>query len=207
MTSSDLYPLKTTTNADGVVQACLALASGTSSCICPTISVPKATGVCNTHINERISVEDIGANNILNWQPVWKATIDAYDGNNNLFQSKSSPISSDSSVDTPGPYWNYTLYDTGIVIPKGTLPYSVMFFFTGITNGTWPEYWHQADLPPGVDWDIEITSPPFNWTTKDTDQSKLPHCEVGGWDPSDYDPFRERPREEWHSTNRQIDCH
>lgn len=94
-----------------------------------------------------------------------------------------------------------------MVIPKASpgLPYDVTFYFEGITNGTYqaPKY-----LPPGMSWEIVITSLPFNWTTAVQDPSALRYCTVSDWVPDaapiDWNPYQVPHYP--HDPERRIDC-
>jgi len=191
--------LKSTTHTDGIVQACTSLPDGVEgTCIGPTVFVPTATGVCNAHIHETITLKHIQEGPIY-WKALWRAEISAYDGNGNSFQVTTAPPLDD---------WWFP-YDNTVVVPKGTaLPYDISFDFSanGNANVDWEDNGDNHYLPPGMDWDIFISSPPFNWSSGMTDPNSLPHCEVGGWDPSNepWDWTKDDPN--WHRTNRQMDC-
>lgn len=119
---------------------------------------------------------------------VFRATIDIYDGNGDLFQTKLTP----QTPDLPD-RWSY--YGYTMRFPAARLPYDVEFTFLGravhwqeiITPGTYQDWYY----------DINVTTPDQQWNTADNnDPTKYPHCQMGWWDDGGDAPF----------TNRQMDC-
>lgn len=99
------------------------------------------------------------------------------DGANHLLASKDFQLSWGDSVSVSN--------------DDSKLPYDLTVDFLKQTSVP-SRMFKRADAPPGTntvdweDWVLSIAAGTTKWGSTDTDSSKLPFCNVGGWDNGDF---------------------
>ncbi|KAH8586950.1 hypothetical protein B0O99DRAFT_643081, partial [Bisporella sp. PMI_857] len=169
----------TTTQPNGAVAVCTSFSKiqgvpSASACVGPTISMPYATGTCTAYMTEFASIDGYMAGVIL------------YDDNEmEIGRSPNLPNT-----------WRPAAWGSNIMIKDSKLMNAMSIeFLEGILDKrsiTTPANSRQQEVPsdgqaikhqiPAFSfWDIVFTLGDQNWSTKDSDDQKLPFCDVRDW--------------------------